>query len=177
MLAEIPAEHLSTEVEQCARELLAEAGIRRPPVDAVQLAERLELLVASDTTMKRRARFVRLGEAGRGTILVSNEPRDERKYWAVAHEVGEWAAHRFFARLGVPMIDIQPSWQERLANRLASCLLLPKDWFVADGRALNWDLWEMKEIYQTASHELIARRMLTKPPSVIITLFDQGNPQ
>jgi hypothetical protein len=61
-----------------------------------------------------------------------------------------------------------------VANRLAGCLLLPRDWFVSDGSALDWDLVELKARYATASHELIARRMLEMPPAVIVTLADQG---
>jgi len=35
-------------------------------------------------------------------------------------------------------------------------------------------LAELKKIYSTASHELIARRMLEMTPPVMVTLFDQG---
>jgi hypothetical protein len=64
-----------------------------------------------------------------------------------------------------------------MLNRLASCLLLPRKWFAEDGRATEWDLPTLKEVYRTASHELIARRMLEMPSPVIITLFDQGKLQ
>jgi hypothetical protein len=57
---------------------------------------------------------------------------------------------------------------------LAGCLLLPERWFAADGRDLRWDLYDLKQRYQTASHELIARRMLDMQPPIIVTLFDQG---
>ena len=61
-----------------------------------------------------------------------------------------------------------------MANRLAGCLLLPWEWFAADGVAVDWDLFELKARYATASHELVARRMLEMRPGVIITLLDQG---
>ena len=47
-----------------------------------------------------------------------------------------------------------------MANNLAGRLLLPTAWFVADAAAENWDLIALKHRYATASHELIARRML-----------------
>ena len=38
----------------------------------------------------------------------------------------------------------------------------------------GWDLLELKRRFATASHELIARRMLECRPAVIVTIFDQG---
>jgi len=180
MLAEIPAEQFAAAVESCAREVLAEGLITAPPVDMLLLAERLELLIARDSAMQGRARFVRLGQAngaGQGTILLADEPRPERRHWAIAHEVGESVVHRVFAMLCVSLIDIPPAGREEVANQLASSLLLPYDWFAADGNAFDWDLLDLKQVYSTASHELIARRQLEMRPTIIITLFDQGKPQ
>ena len=177
MLTEIPAEQFAAAVDACALELLREAELSAPPVDAIRLARRLRLQVATDTTMDERARFVRLGDAGQGTILLADDRRPERQHWAVAHEIGEYAAHRVVQQLGVDLADLVSAGREQIANRLAICLMLPRDWFAADGRALDWDLVALKEIYRTASHELIARRMLEMSPPVIVSLFDQGELQ
>ena len=177
MLSDIPAEQLIAVIERTADAMLLEAAIDSPPVDALELAERLELVVASDSRMESRARFVRLGGSGGGAILLADDPRLERRQWAVAHELGEWAAHRVFADLHVPLVDVQATSREPIASQLASCLLLPKRWFALHGEITDWDLLELKRIFSTASHELIARRMLAMVPPVIITLFDQGSPQ
>jgi hypothetical protein len=67
-----------------------------------------------------------------------------------------------------------PNARELVANHLASCLLLPGQWFAADGSALDWDLFELKGRYATASHELIVRRMLEMRTPVVITVCDLG---
>lgn len=177
MLPEIPAEQVQFAVEAIARETLAEAVVTSPPVDALLLAERLGLVVARDAGGETRARFVRLGGSAVGaqeTILLSDDPRPERRQWAVAHEIGETRAARVFAHLGVDPVEAPVSAREAVANRLAGCLLLPRDWFASAGAELDWDLIEMKDRFNTASHELIARRMLEMPLPVIITLADQG---
>ncbi len=187
MLTEIPAEQFAATLEAVAAEVLAEVEWPGAPVDALAVAKRLGLLVARDSKMDVRARFVRLsptsggptgrderGGTGRGTIMLADDPRPERRQWAVAHEVGETMAHRVFVQLGVPLVEIPPAGREQVANQLASCLLLPRDWLAADGEAVDWDLPELKRIYETASHELIARRMLEMKPPVMVTLFDQG---
>lgn len=177
MLVEIPAEQIAEMVNDCAAELLAEAGVHRPPIDAIQMAQRLGLIVAQDGKSEVRARFVRMGQSrggSRGTILLAEEPRPERRQWATAHEIGEFAAHRIFSELGIDPENLVTAERECMANRLANAILLPFEWFRADGFAVDWDLYELKQVYSTASHELIARRMLAMSPTVIVTLFDQG---
>jgi hypothetical protein len=177
VLGEIPAEQIRDAVELVAREALAEGAWEAPPVDAEALARRLGMVVSRDDVgAATRARFVRLGggEGGAATIYVADEPRPERRQWAVAHEIGESLAYRVFAELGVAPVDAAERAREEVANRLAGCLLLPREWFAADGAAEAWDLFELKRRYTTASHELIARRMLEMRPGVIITQFDQG---
>jgi hypothetical protein len=133
--------------------------------------------VAVDERQQGRARYVRLkgrSSQPRATILLRPEPRLERRQWAVAHEIGEHAAHRVFAAWGVDPREASPAAREEVANRLAGRLLVPAAWFAEDGIATDWDLPHLKSRYATASHELIVRRMLECPPPIIITIFDQG---
>jgi len=178
MLCEITREELSAGLDTVAMEVLRGAGIERPPVDAIALARRLGVTVAWDDRQRGRARYVRLrGTKGRGprpTILLRPEPRRERRQWAVAHEISEHVAHRVFALLLIDPREAAPNARERVAVHLASRLLLPGLWFAVDAPACNWDLLELKSRYATASHELIARRMLDFSPPVIITIFDHG---
>lgn len=178
MLPEITTEDYSVCLDTVAMEVLDEAGVGGPPVDALALARRLGIDVAWDDRQRGRARYVRLrGEGGRcprPTILLRPEPRSERRHWALAHEIGEHVANRVFIRLSVDPRQAAPNARETVATQLASRILLPEPWFAADGSACGWDLFEMKSRYATASHELIARRMLDLVPPVVITIFDQG---
>ena len=144
MLPDIPAEQVSAALELVARDILAEASVGQPPVDAFELARRLGLVVARDGASSVRARFVRLGAAsvaaGQGAILLADEPRLERRHWAIAHEIGESYAHRVFAALGVSPVEAPASAREEVANQLAGCLLLPREWFLHEGRLGEWDL-------------------------------------
>jgi hypothetical protein len=179
MLIEIPADQISAALDECAAEVLWEAGVTEPPVDAKLVARELGLVVAQDDALAARGRLVELadprgGTVGLGTIVVGPAERPERLQWAVAHEVGESVAHRVFAALGVRPQDVPENGREDVANHLASCLLLPREWFAADGPAFDWDLLALKRHYATASHELIARRMLEMSPSIVVTLCDLG---
>jgi hypothetical protein len=54
-------------------------------------------------------------------------------------------------------------------------LLVPSAWFAADAPALRYDLLELKERYRTASHEVIAWRLLDLPEPCIITVIDNDH--
>ena len=178
MLPEITPEELSASLDAVAMEVLDEAGIDGPPVDAVTIARRLGITIAWDDRQRGRARYVRLrgaqGRKPRPTILLRPDPRWERRHWAVAHEIGEHVAHRVFGQLSVDPRVTAADARERIATQLASRILLPGPWFSADGPACDWNLLELKSRYTTASHELIARRMLDLEPPVIVTIFDHG---
>ena len=179
MLSEIPEQEFAAALDASAAEVLWEAGVSEPPVDALAVADGLGLIVARDYSMPCRGRYVRLAEynaegGGQGTIVVGAAERPEREQWAVAHEIGESIAYRVFDRLGVAFDEALPTSREIVANRFASALLLPRRWFASDGRDFDWDLFALKERYETASHELIARRMLEMRPPIVITICDLG---
>lgn len=178
MLPEFTPRDLSVALDEIAEELLERAGIGAPPVDAFQVAAACRLSVMADELQEGRARFVRLrrqpagGEAG--SIFVRSDPRPERVQWAIAHEIGESQAARVFQQLGVGGAEAAAGAREDVANALAGHLLLPTRWLAPDAADCRWDLLELKRRYRTASHELIARRMLEFEPPAIITVCDKG---
>jgi len=177
MLPEIPACELTRVLEDCAAELLEAAGVERPPVDAFEVAAAQGILVGRSGDQRGRAQFVRLrGQGGRAqpSIFLRDEDRRERLQWALAHEVAESVAYRVFAELGVQAVEAPPDARERIANDLARRLLLPGGWYFPAARDCQWDLFALKARFPTASHELIARRMLDDEPPIIVTIFDHG---
>lgn len=178
MFRDIPSEQITEVVDACADQLRWEAGVSEPPMDACHVASASGMVVVSEDGLSHRGRFVRVGEAGRCTtrevILVGRDERPERKQWAIAHEVGESAVQRVFTELGAHSEEAAARAREWDASALATCLLLPRRWFLPDAQLHDWDLMALKQKYATASHELIARRMLQIQPPIIVTICDQG---
>lgn len=177
MLPHVPNEQYSAVLDEIAAEMLRAGRITAPPVDALELAGAMGIVVAVDGRQTGRARVARLHDWNRGaaqpSILLRPEPRCERRHWAILHELGEMAAGDVFARLGIDPAEASPMARETVANDLAGRLLLPRDWFAPDARRLDWNVYRLKQRYTTASYEMIARRMLDLEVSVIITIFDQ----
>jgi len=157
---------------QTAAELLDAAGVTEPPVDPLAIARRLQIQVLFDQQQQPRGRHTRI--AGRPSIFVRPDERPERLNWAVAHELGESVAYRVFERLQVSFADVAPADREEVANLLASRLLLPDAWFLPDALACDGNIFHLKQRYATASHELIAWRLLDLPLPTIVSVFDQG---
>jgi hypothetical protein len=178
MLPELTQDEFGAALDAVACDVLESALVAEPPVDALAVATSLGLTVAWDDRQQGRARVVRLGSVVRPpappSILLRPDPRRERLQWAVAHEIGETCACQVFDRLGVEPREAPAGTRETVANQLAARLLLPGIWFAKDGVACGWDLVALKRRYATASHELIARRMLDFGPRIVVTIFDHG---
>ena len=162
----------SDAIDHVAEGLLTQGDINRPPVDVLELARRIGIDVVFDRRQRVRGRHKKL--AGRSSIFLRPDERPERLQWAAAHELGEVVAYRVFERVSLPAEETPPRLREDVANLLASRLLLPSRWFVADARRVDVDLLQLKQLYRTASHELIAYRLLDLDERSVITVFDQG---
>lgn len=178
MLPELTQEEYSAALDSVADDALVALSDATPPIDALALAKALRMPVAWDTDQEGRGRIVRLGgfDGGeaRTSIFLRPDERRERLQWAVAHEIGESLAEQVFARLHADPREAPAGAREKVANQLAGRLLLPRAMFERDGRQLDWDLPALKHRYPTASHELIARRMLDVGAGLMITIFDHG---
>jgi Zn-dependent peptidase ImmA (M78 family) len=168
---DLSREEVLTAVERCVEELLRSANISKPPVDAIALAQgHLGIQVCLDRTQSQRGRAQRA--SGRRQIFLRPEPSEERHQWTVAHEIGEHQKIHLLERLGVEPGQTRPMAGESLANLFAYHLLVPGCWFASDAAQTGYDLLELKDIYRTSSHEVIAWRLLDLPEPCIITIVD-----
>jgi hypothetical protein len=139
-------------------------------VDAVQLAERhLGIEVCVDGRQPGRGRAQK--NRGGKLIYLRPEPSAERRQWTVAHEIGEHLRQQLLERLAGGG-DAPVMTGESLANLFAYRLLTPTCWFAEDARNLDYVLPDLKQRYGTASHEVIAWRLLDLPEPCVITIID-----
>jgi hypothetical protein len=175
MATEISDDEWNAALDALVGELLLNGRVASPPVDALRLAATLGIQVAWDNQQGGRARTVRL--RGDPSILLHADPRPERVQWAVAHEIGEAHACAFFGALGLDPRTAPAATREIVANQLAGRLLAPTPWLAEHGGACDWDLAQVKATFATASHELLARRMLdpgVHDAPLVISIFDHG---
>ncbi len=152
-----------TLVEGEARALLERLRVTTPPVDAFALAKSLNLDIYIDSNLNTRGYSRKRWDIHTIMVGSKNPGKSERKHFTIAHEIGE-----------VLLADkVGLNFLEDASNLMAVSLLLPRDWFQNDAEALQFDLLALKRRYSTASHEVIAYRMLDIKP-LVITIFDNG---
>jgi len=168
-------------LDDTAVEILRRTGVKRPPINAIEVTQRLGCPVLWDESQSGRARIATVsggpGRRPQSAIFLRPDPRPERIQWAVAHEIGEQCAADVCRRLGIDISESAAEQREQIANALATRLLLPSKWFARDAVAFDFDLAQLKNRYPTASHELIARRLLDLPLPILVTIFDHGKQQ
>jgi Zn-dependent peptidase ImmA (M78 family) len=171
---DLSREEVHEAVDRAVEELLEAAGVAEPPVDAIALAQRhLGMIVCLDRRQRQRGRAQRA--LGRKQIFLRPEPSEERHQWTVAHEVGEHLKADLLRRLGVAPEQTRAMSGESLANLFAHRLLAPTAWLRADAPAVEYDLLELKKRYATASHEVLAWRLLDLPAPCIVTVVDNDH--
>ena len=155
---------IETLVEQEARALLERMGVHAPPVDAYLIANKLGLTVQIDPHLKTRGYSRTRWDLGTIIVGSKNTNQSERKQFTIAHEIGEVSLKG----------RVEEAHLEGASNLMAINLLLPGEWFKRDAEVSGFDLLRLKKTYSTASHELIAFRMLEFRP-MIVTIFDNGS--
>jgi Zn-dependent peptidase ImmA (M78 family) len=174
MREDLSREEVVEVVDRVIADLLRSAGVEGPPVDAIALAQRhLKMIVCLDRRQEQRGRAQRA--AGRKQIFLRPEPTEERHQWTVAHEIGEHLKAGVMERLGADPERTRAMAGESLANLFAHRLLTPTEWFAADARELKYNIPKLKQRYLTASHEVIAKRLLDLPEACIITIVDNDH--
>lgn len=174
MSEDLAREEVHHAVDRIVEELLLTANVAAPPVDAIALAQRhLGMLVCLDRRQPQRGRAQRAG--GRKQIFLRPEPTEERHQWTVAHEIGEHFKPQLLQRLGVVPEQTRVMAGESLANLFAHHLLVPACWFADDAKLHDYDVLELKQKYRTASHEVIAWRMLDLAAPCVITVVDNDH--
>jgi predicted transcriptional regulator len=173
MIEGLTPEEAHGAVDRLVEELLEAAGVGGPPVDAIALAQRhLGMVVCLDRAQPQRGRAQRGG--GRKQIYLRPEPTEERHQWTVAHEIGEHLKVDLLRRLGVAPGETRPMMGESLANLFAHRLLVPTRWLAEAARGCGHDLLELKARFASASHEVIAWRLLDLDEPCVLTIVDNG---
>ncbi len=153
-------------IDSRVHELLIAAGCGHPPVDTLELAER-HLKVALDSLRPPRA-------APGHRIDLRREANEEKRQAFVALAIADLLRPDLLQHLDVTPTELRSMTGESLTGLFAARLLVPTIWFTTDAPALDFDLPDLKGRYRTATHELLAWRMLDLTSPCVITLVDHG---
>ncbi|RME45867.1 MAG: hypothetical protein D6795_16130, partial [Deltaproteobacteria bacterium] len=147
------------ELEMEIEALIEQAGIERPPIHPRRVARRLGITLHARKELAARGAYLRRGDSE--FIYFRRDDRREREHFAIAREIVQRSL------FGEIPPGRRPPHADRLSAQGAMMLLLPRNFFEPHAEALDWDLLRLKKIYTTASHEVIARRMMHFKPCIV----------
>jgi len=149
-------------VEDIVEQLLSDCGVTAPPIDVRAMAKKKGLALGESLLEGRRGQNFRF--RGRKYVEIESRDRHVRQNFTIAHEI-----------LEVEFESITSTAREKhkLATLGAPLLLMPSKWFNPACSEHNFDLFQVKPIFDTASYEAVALRMLQVEPAVV-TVYDNG---
>lgn len=165
MSEELSREELTQCVDRVVAELLSEAGVEGPPVDALAVARKHLRLSLAEGGRSR----------GRRAGLPRPEPTEERQQWEAAVAVGRHLEPALLRALGIEPEERPALLGVSPVNLFAERLLAPTRWFAADAAGCGYDLAELKQRYRTAACERLAWRLLDLAEPCIITVVDNDS--
>lgn len=167
MSEELIREEVIQAVDQRVEELLQQAELEGPPVNALLLARRhLNLILCIDRREAKRGRK----DAGSARPLSV-----EGQQWVAAHEIGRHFKADILQHLGIEPDQARALSGESLANLFATHLLVPTRWFREEAPAMEYDLLRLKERYRTTSHEVLAWRLLDLSEPCVVAIVDDDH--
>ncbi len=170
MLEDLSRDDVVRCIDRAVEELLVQASVAAPPLDAVALARHLGLPPDEGPQRGRK----RLSGDDPAPHAATTE---EQQQWEAAQAVGEHLKPVLLERLGFAPGEKRPLMGESLSGLFARHLLLPSAWFSADAPSCGYDLLRLKERYRTAAPEIIAFRLLDLPEPCIITVVQDDRVQ
>lgn len=173
MMDDQPRAEIIAIMDEIVEELLDQIQLKKPPVDAIEIAQKhLGMTVILDARQHERGRVQLAGK--KPQIVLRPEPLEERHQWTVAHEIAQHFRTQLLERLHITAEEARTLTGESLNTLFSSRLLVPMRWFGDYARDTEYDLPELKEIFSTASNEVVALRFLDLSMPTIITVIDNG---
>lgn len=153
-------------VAEIAGGLLQLGGISAPPVDPQFIARKKGYLLRHRTMARGQTSVAKPLRDGRWEICIDKRERDERRSFALAHEIMEIELSK-----ALPLMSLDA--RHRLALRGASLLLMPDQWFAEAALSAGYELLALKPIFKNVSFEALAYRLIDFVPGVV-TVLDNG---
>lgn len=167
-------EDLFDAIDRLLVQLLERAGVDGPPVDALRLAEEhlgipVEYAAPEDESDGRPPR--RRQSTG---IVLSPHMTDEQRQTAAARAVAGSLLPDLFRKL-----DVTPEFENKqvlaqFRGLIVNRLLVPTRMLRTAQRACKSDVAALKEVFGTASMEVIALRLLDLDSPCVISVLDDG---
>ena len=168
-------EDLFDAIDRLLVQLLERAGVAAPPVDALRIAEDhlgipVEYAEPEEEADGRPPRR----RQNSGSIVLSPRMTREQEQTAAARAIAASLIPDLFRKLEIPLVDENKQVQTQFRGLIVARLLVPTRMLRTAQRACKSDVVTLKEVFTTASMEVIALRLLDLDQPCVVTVLDDG---
>ena len=182
-MSEFSAEELFDAIDREVLDVLERHNLDGPPVDAEALAQdEFDLLVREATDEDQAPQPGRFGprparRPGFREVVIRPEATDQARQLICAKACAREIVPRVFTRLKAPFDRDNRSANAQVVGFIMPRLLLPTRWFRRDARKLQFHVLELRDIYATATYEMVAQRLLdiADDDPVVVAVADDGS--
>jgi hypothetical protein len=171
-------EELLEVVDRLVTGLIERAGVERPPVDALRIAEEhlglpVEVVEPSEEDERGRRR-PRARPAGAEGIVIASDMTVEERHRAAANGIARALAPEVLRWLGVMPGSENRQFASHLRGLVVGRVLVPTRQLRAALRECKSDLVDLKKQFTTAGMEMLALRLLDLDEPCVISIVDDG---
>ena len=176
-MGEFTTEELFDAIDRAVAELLARTRTDEPPVDALAIvkeAYRYTVTILSEDDEEPQYGDRPKPRPRPRELQLKDTQSDESRQTAAAKAVAREMLPNILKTLGIVPGTEQKSATNQLVGLIVPRLMLPTRWFDKASRKAGGDVFRLKEIYETATYELIALRQLDFEEPCVIAVVDDG---
>ncbi len=175
-MAEFSAEELVEACDRLVAGLLDRAGVTTPPVHALRVAEDhigipVEVVEPEEDERGRPRPRTRRPSSG---IVLSPHMTDEQQQSAAAQGIARTLLPDLLRKLEIPEGSESKQAAAHFRGLLVARLLVPTRLLRAALRNCKFDLPALKDVFTTATMEMIALRLLDLDDPCVIAIVDDG---
>lgn len=179
-MSDFNQEELFDTIDRAIHQLLKQHQLEEPPVDAIELVQTAfgypvrELDPEEEAELAARGQAMRPARRRNREIVFNSALGVESRNILCARAIARELIPRVLTKLGVSEGTENRSASVQLVGLMTARILLPTRWFEREAPRQGYDLWELKEVFESASYEMIALRLLDLEEPCIIAIIDDG---
>ena len=175
-MADFSADDLLEACERLVTGLLERAGVDSPPVDALRVAEDhlgIPVEEVEPETDERGRPLPRTGRRRSGIVL-SPHMSEEQRQSAAAQGIARTLLPDLLRKLGIPEASDNRQASAHFRGLITARILIPTRQLRTALRNCKYDLFALKDVFTTATIEMIALRLLDLDDPCVIAIIDDG---
>jgi predicted transcriptional regulator len=179
-MSDFNQDELFETIDRAVQNLFKAHRVEQAPVDAVELVQAeygyivRELDPEEEAELTARGQPMKPAKRRSREIVFNSSHGVESRNILSARAIARELIPNILKRLGVSEGTENRSATTQLVGLITPRILLPTRWFEREAPRQGYDLWKLKEVFSSATYEMITARLLDLEEPCIMVIVDDG---